>query len=115
MKELAKRLEVALYAKPIPPGNATDVFVRVICAIGPELVSTLGLRLNGEPLVSPDKPHHPHKQCGRWYIQTHCSTDVKHSLLVKIRDKLNLNMAVQLVDPPTREQRLHEIEKELLR
>jgi hypothetical protein len=107
-----KRLRVSFNEMTFgPPDRATDVFIDALCAIGLEDVARLNLQQDGTPLVArvvPNKRDSSHAYRSGWYINTHASTPVKHSILIHIAEKLGLKMRVDLIIPQT----LADFEKE---
>lgn len=78
---------------------AADTFAEVIEAIGVARVRSLGLIWNKVPLVSTteDKKYSQRKS-GQFYIITHSPTEYKRSQLIKIADKLGLDIKVDILD-----------------
>ncbi len=77
---------------------AADTFVDVIEAIGVARVRSLGLIWNKIPLVSTteDKKYSQRKS-GQFYIITHSPTESKRAQLMKIANKLGLNIKVEII------------------
>jgi hypothetical protein len=57
------------------------------------------LTLSGEPLVSRVPPSRAFRQFGEWYVATHSDTAEKHSVLVRLKQRLGLGeMDVRLTE-----------------
>src|SRR5688572_11827867 len=85
-----KSLEVIRQGTILPGRTATDVYVECLQKIGLERVSKEPLTLSGVSLVSRDAPARAHRQFGEWYVATHSDTAEKHSVLVRLKERLDL-------------------------
>lgn len=81
--------------------KAKDVFAKTIERIGAERVAELGIMCGGEKLVSKSpsgkQARQSHEIANGFYVKTHSSTADKKKQLVKISDKLNLGLAIEIV------------------
>lgn len=95
-----KKMSVRLNGKLVEGRTAKEIFVKAIKEIGVEQVEGLGFTLNGYPLVSQERPPfgRASSAIGNWRVATHCSTDMKHSLLQRIAARLRVDMEVQVVE-----------------
>jgi hypothetical protein len=94
-----KLLEVIYEAGPVPGRSATEVYAETLRIIGFDRVAKEPLTLSGEPLVSRDRPCRAFRQFGEWYVATHSDTAEKHSVLVRLKQRLGLGeMDVRLTE-----------------
>jgi hypothetical protein len=77
---------------------AAQTFVKVMVELGLDRVKSLGLTINGFPLISHQKSetYNQYKE-GNNYIMTHSATDQKKRLLEEIAKKLNAKIRITTV------------------
>ena len=93
-----KHLEVVIDGRKLA-GRATDVFVAALVEIGLERIAGQHITLSGQPLVSDVPPSRSFRQRGKWYVATHSDTAEKHSVLVRLKERLGLaNIDVRLTE-----------------
>lgn len=87
---------------PGDPGqqSGADVFIKCLEIAGCDKVESIGIKINGEPLIS-SNPHcnyvpQSHK-CGQWYIATHSSTASKFKILSEVSAALSLDWDIRIV------------------
>jgi hypothetical protein len=94
-----KSLEVIHKGSPLRGRSAADVYSEALRIIGLARVAREPLTLSGEPLVSRVPPTRAYRQFGDWYVATHSDTAEKHSVLVRLKERLNLDeMEVRLTE-----------------
>jgi hypothetical protein len=86
-----KSLEATYEGRPIKGRTNADIYAEVLQRIGLEYVAKQPLTLSGEALVSRHAPSRASKKVGDWYIATHSDTAEKHSVLVRLKQRLGLD------------------------
>lgn len=84
---------------PLNAGKAVATFVAAIEAAGVADVASLGLELNGEPLISAApsvKYPAQSKQSGQFFITTQSNNKAKVELLEEISERLNLGWTIEV-------------------
>ena len=76
---------------------ASGTFVRSLCKMDLDKVATLGVILNGEPLVSTKEGRYASHKVGGYYVATTASTANKKAILEGVASALDIVISVQII------------------